>query len=529
MFWGIDGLFGGIHDMSPFISGVNQAIRDAIDKCLDNMADRLRTFFAQVYRLSGGVQLQDISWENTDILLLYGVSGSGKTRSIEGLLHEHWGYYLLPGNLSLNQQRDCDNLYDPLRGGYSRDSCLLWQLIENLGNVVPGMDIRKYSITEWSRRLILSRHLVFDKFLEVASKIHGADTPANWLRFQKSCSTIDPFETIFRLLLLDNSWETHLGLSNHMTRVDKVLREKTFIYCLDEAQCYLDTLVPIGNSKTRNLLKVFSDVISIDSRRRYQDQRYVVSGTSLKLKETISILESTQQFPKRGLRVWPGRLLTTCKTFTKFPLLTNGDQLAKLIEEDGLNRKNEEDGLNKKIKANPEVLNLIKEHGIRLRGRYLWSVRYVEHLKGHDNLDSTAISTAADSAMREAKESLKKRLSRLRRDNHDAILQELCWVVIQSDLLDRPTIFEKDEDHQMITEAFAVVETHGESLKGTLKEYLAMDAAKEWFREENKDMYNDMFKKYLRFSTNDAASFGKAAEWFLALVRIDTYGRYNIY
>ena len=521
-------MFYAIRGMSPFTSGVNQAIRDVIDNCLNDIADRLRTSLPQDYSLSEGVQLQDIPWESTgDVLLLYGVSGSGKTRSIERLLHEHWGYYLLPGNLSLNQQRDCDNLYDPLRGGYSRDSCLLWQLIENNGNVVPGMDISKYSITEWSRRLILSRHLVFDKFLEVASKIHGADTPANWLRFQKSCSTIDPFETIFRLLLLVNSWESYLGLSNSMTHANKVLDNKTFIYCLDEAQCYLDTLVPIGNSKTENLLQIFSDVILFDSRRRYQDQRYVVSGTSLELKKTISILESTQQLPKRGLANWPGRLFTTCKTFTKFPLLTNGDQLAKLIEEDGLNRKNEEDGLNEKIKANPEVLNLIKEHGIRLRGRYLWSVRYVEHLKGHDNLDSTAISTAADSAMREAKESLKKRLSRLRRDNYDAILQELCWVVIQSDLLDRPTIFEKDEDHQMITEAFAVVETHGQSLKGTLKEYLAMDAAREWFR--NKDMYNDMLKKYLRFSTNDAASFGKAAEWFLVLVRIDTYSRYNIY
>ena len=213
-------MFYAIRGMSPFISGVNQAIRNVIDDCLDDIGYRLRTFFAQDCRLSGGVQLEDISWENTDdVLLLYGVSGSGKTRSIEGLLHEHWGYYFLPGNLSLNQQRDCHNLYDPLRGGYSRDSCLLWQLIENVGNVVPGMDIRKYSITEWSHRLILSRHLVFDKFLEVASKIDGADTPANWLRFQKSCSTIDPFETIFRLLLLVNSRESHLGLSNHMTHV----------------------------------------------------------------------------------------------------------------------------------------------------------------------------------------------------------------------------------------------------------------------------------------------------------------------
>ena len=162
--------------------------------------------------------------------------------------------------------------------------------------------------------------------------------------------------------------------------------------------------------------------------------------------------------------------------------------------------------------------------GIRLQGRYLWSVRYLEHLNRHkDKLHSNAISTSAEFAIMEAKESLKNRLSRLRREKYDAILQELCWVLIQSDLLDRPTIFEKDEDHQMITEAFAVVETQGESLNGTLKEYHAMDAAREWFRNESKDMYFGKFKEYLGFSTNDAGSFGKAAEWFLALVSTELH------
>lgn len=511
--------FEFIREKSPFISGVNKAIHDVIHNCLNNVADTLREFLAEDYSLQrreSGVQLEDLSWENTDdVLLLYGVSGSGKTRSIERLLHKHWGYYLLPGNLSLNTQRDGDNLYEPLREKYSRDSCLLWQLIENMSNVVPGMDIHEISIREWSRRLILSRHLIFDKFLEVADDFPGSKTPANWLRFQKSCSTLDPFKTIFRLLLLVNSSTVKLGLS--MTHADKVLKNETFIYCLDEAQCYLDTLVPFGNFSTGNLLERVSMDILLVSRllEPDQDSRYVVSGTSLKLKKTISILESTDQFSYPSYELSP----TKCMTFTNFPLLTNGHQLAKLIEEDGLNQKI-------KAHSNPdEVLNLIKERGIRLRGRYLWSARYVEHLNGHDSLDSTAISTAADSAMREAKVSLKKRLSRLRREKYDAILQELCWVVIQSDLLDRPTIFEKDEDHQMITEAFAVVETQEGSQKGTLKEYLAMDAAREWFREKSKDIYYGKFKEYLRFSTNDAGSFGKATEWFLALVRIDTCNR----
>ena len=96
-------------------------------------------------------------------------------------------------------------------------------------------------------------------------------------------------------------------------------------------------------------------------------------------------------------------------------------------------------------------------------------------------------------------------------------------IVIQSDLLDRPTKFLKDRDHQMISEACTVVKTEGASLKGTLKEYLTMNAAKEGFRKEDKNMYHKTFKEYLRFSTNDAGSFGKATEWFLALISINTH------
>ena len=172
-------------------------------------------------------------------------------------------------------------------------------------------------------------------------------------------------------------------------------------------------------------------------------------------------------------------------------------------------------------------MHLIKKFGIPLRGRYLWSALYVNRLEAHlklkRRLNKSVISKAAIETIDEAKNALKKRLSRLQKENHDTILQELCWVVIQSDLLDRPTKVLRDRDHQMISEAFAVVETEGDSLQGTLKEYLAMDVAKEWFRKEKKDMYYKTFKEYLRFSTNDAASFGKAAEWFLALVRINTH------
>lgn len=150
----------------------------------------------------------------------------------------------------------------------------------------------------------------------------------------------------------------------------------------------------------------------------------------------------------------------------------------------------------------------------------------MDRLSNHSGgFNSNVISKAANETIKEAKNALKERLSRLWKENYHVILQELCWVVIQSDLLDGPTIFETDRDHQMISEAFAVVGTEKGSLVGTLKERLAMEAATEWFQDQDQQrhMYIDTIWKYLRFAKNDASSFGKATEWFLALVKIDIH------
>jgi hypothetical protein len=221
----------------------------------------------------------------------------------------------------------------------------------------------------------------------------------------------------------------------------------------------------------------------------------------------ISVIKSTQ---RPTLALGKHQLtFSDYKTITEFPLVTTGERLIDLIKERGLLHK-----------FTPH-LEIIKEHGIPLRGRYLWSARYVnrlENLAQQGKLDPSGISTAAYESGNEAKIGLRERLSRLRRENYREILEELCWVVVKSDLQDRPTIFETDKDHQMISEAFAVVKTEGNSIVGVLQEHLAMEAAAEWFREESWDMYRDKVTDYLRQSTNDASSFGKAAECFLALV-----------
>lgn len=555
------------NDRSPTMVGMSKAACDTIDEYLSKVEEKIAQFLETDDESPSGrseVQLKTIFDEYPDhVLLLYGVSGSGKTTAIKHLLRENWGFYLMPGNLNLSPQF---NLHR--REEYSKDSRFLWNLVENIDDILPGMGMNTHqtAIAEWSDRLILSRRLICDRFLRAAAKKPSVPTPAKWFQFQTSYSaTFDPFESLFKLLLLVSSRVEDLGFK--MPYLAELHRQQPFYWCLDEAQCYLDTRIPTnisGQYRVDNLLQqTLNDPLSW-SKFETGEMRFVVSGTSLKLQKTTSTIVKIQQHG-RGIS---GPTPTKCHTITDLPLLTSDEHFKNLIDKHGLlekinlwaSTKNKGD-LHRRVeswasRANQDnflqqinsrvslkdrqrefigiVLDTVMRCGVPLRGRYLWSARYVDSLMilfSPDSssksvvVDEDAVLKAAIETGEEGKNHLKKRLGQLQDGKHEEILKELCWVVIQSDLLDKPANFEKDRDHQMISEAFAVVETYGDSLKGTLKETLAMNAAKEWFREESWDMYYGKFNEYLRFSKNESSSFGKATEWFLALVGIDTHMR----
>ena len=81
-----DSLYDAIRRKSPAIVGVNKAIHDAVDSYLGRVEEDLEQFLDKDNEKLGGeseVQLEKISGENSDdVLLLYAISGSGKTRTI---------------------------------------------------------------------------------------------------------------------------------------------------------------------------------------------------------------------------------------------------------------------------------------------------------------------------------------------------------------------------------------------------------------------------------------------------------------
>ncbi|KAI9686367.1 MAG: hypothetical protein M1822_003712 [Bathelium mastoideum] len=449
-----------------------------------------------------------------DVLFLYASSGFGKTRVVERLLRQDWGYIFLPGNIHAAVP---SNLYDARRDGHSKDSSRLFTLIEEIGNCMPTSFIQQEMPWRWSQRLILSRHLVFDRFLKLAATEQEKRTPANWLSFQKSCSTFDAFDRLLALLLLI-FWDSDY-LDFETRELDQLFSMQSqspsssspkplFYFCIDEAQCYFDARLhhasASGGGYKNHLELILADGL-IDTMPSFQfmNTKVIVAGTSLNSKDILSaIRDSIVHKADKGLSYFPN---PTCLTKTDFPLLMNFKGLEDLIKERGMFEK-----------TGPH-LETILENGIPLRGRYLWSVLYVDRLAKCTALNREVISCIALQTINRVKGDLKVRLTGLDKKGRKDILEELCWVVIQSDLLDCPTIFKHDQDMQMISEAFAVVIKKGDVLVGEIGERLAMEAAIEWFQEQNWPLYEGKMEEFLRQQTGNASSFGKAAEWFLAL------------
>lgn len=216
-------------------------------------------------------------------------------------------------------------------------------------------------------------------------------------------------------------------------------------------------------------------------------QDIFIAGTSLRINEASSTIQAI---------VWwdtdtQGASRIGCKQHVDFPLLTTEEDFKRLLKQHD-------------VRVPKEYLTHVDECSVPLRGRYRWSVLYVDRLKllqkegwtpkairntAEESMKEAKdqIKNAAEEAMKKAKDQLKARLIQLvRKQNQARLLDQLCQVAIQSDLLDKQTIFEDDKDCEMISEAFAVVKPIGKDqnqYRLQLQEQLALEAVIEFFRD----------------------------------------------
>ena len=340
--------------------------------------------------------------------------------------------------------------------------------------------------------------------------------PELWLQFQKEK---DPFGTLFWLLMVQSPSfsEKDLGLKiSASTDVQsRDFHTASFLVCLDEAQMDLGAMVNlkywegVNGQRSLSFLQYFVSTSGrVFSYENHVD--FVVSGTPLQLKEIWAEL-------RRG--PWSPEF----HAHTNFPLLITDDNFEQLLLEKDFPLED----IN-----HPKIKTVVLENSRRFRGRYLWSVLYVDSLKRHikgwqckgrSNAKGVyqVIEEVAKTVMVRAKKDLKDHLTNIK---NRELVQHLCWIVICCEIFDRKKVIAEDGDNKLIEEGFATVckEPKDETVKGSLEENLAMEAALEWFRDENPELVERTMKRLLTYYAVDDSNFGKASEWFLAWVGLDS-------
>lgn len=557
---------------------------------------------------------QDDSKKNFRIFV--GPSGCGKTRCIRSLLEHQWGFYLLPGTLQGSTERSmqpedrvveirgeeiyrnkasqsqwrpnvannglADRLqYKPRRSGGSRDTqtwfddvLLAYQFGHDFWKVADSlMDL-----------LLRIRLIILGQFCKSDRTSHR---PADWFKLQTNCD--DPCRDIF----------------NHVYRVCRFSQfppagfdtehvpNCKLLFCLDEAQCDLEGHIPLERMTFKNKgsqalqdIQPLQRIICAVARAKTNiagesNWKMALSGTALHLGETLQVIAMqapeiratvdhyyrlTQKFgycrfhPTEQLKVTPPDLVPSI--IRTFDLVEDDDDFKRLLRDRRLN-------------IPQSVHDIIVWHSRALRGRYVWSVCYLDGIEellkrkgfGDDRSSNQAVLEVSRTVYVMAKRGLRKRLEDMEMrpfitamDGYDNLLRkpktafedqryhgplaeqratasafqqqrllreelldELCWLAIRSDLLGETTIFKSSTSVDLVAHGFAFLDERdsaGSSVK--LKERLAVDAAIEYFQNQKlsggQSKYDRALAHFLYLEQNNSSALGKIAELFFAWV-----------
>ncbi|MCJ1430206.1 hypothetical protein MMC29_008123 [Sticta canariensis] len=499
-----------------------------LDTCLQNNTDYIRSFLNKICncqvesydsqatnKVELATEIDKITAKSPDKsnIILFAVSGSGKTRSIERLLSHQFGFYFQGCYVPLQTE----GFHSAQRTPGSKDTFTLGRIIQYAQEVVrqAGAVRGPNWIRTWLFKPIDLRHFMLAVFLDIASELAITPEllPRLWYSLQVN-NEYDIFDEVFQLLcLLDVS----LRYSPKMLKPDYKTGNIKFHYCLDEAQGDIDTLIQTFDH-TVSLLTAWSETLSDATffwgrRSLLKGQRtklgtkihpQIFSGTSLRTTDAIKAITfepyRTYSFNSKEYYV-----------FSSFPVIRDDEQFKIAMSKHGLQKL-----VQSGIKDRKVLLEPIVQHARPLYGRPAWSVWYLKKVENRLQDDSAEDST--EEKIRNASNETGKT---------NSILEDLCRVVVWSDLTDRPTHFWDDTGPKMIEQAFAVMRkipggkisngiTSDETSQYMLAERLALDAAREYLLTVGSDLVKKYLGKYLQEHANTSGGIGKPAEYFLA-------------
>ena len=170
-------------------------------------------------------------------------------------------------------------------------------------------------------------------------------------------------------------------------------------------------------------------------------------------------------------------------------------------------------------------------HGISLRGRHLWSSRYMQlnlvddirqYMGSGLSESNFTPESHSETVQTEAIEDLRNNLDRIRKEKPQ-FYQNICWLAIRADLLNRPTAFAENGAAELVTLGFAMAKsnwTHEHDGAITIEEPLAIKAVLEHLSADNegqKELQRQM-NHWLFMSQDNPTMLGEVSEYYLACV-----------
>ena len=549
---------------SPFQQGLRLVFDQLVSYTVEKEAE------AAVEMMMGSSvqpEVSDIPLESTDeeiregptkpftCCYLLAPAGSGKTHHLMDVLSINFGFYLSSGAINDVRLKSGEALYSARTMGASIDTQQLFRTTRSPWLRSKGV----WTASEWLRGrcelLVASRLDLFYHVVELYKKRMVKLTPQNWLQYQLSCRhERDSFAMIFVFSMIRGVYGRALG----PTIGDTNLHNTKFLWCFDEVQDDLAEMADNFMKDSTNVLENFIDAV-----RCRDSNTAVLSGTALNVDKVKAVVDKSDNFwkePSVNRLVPCFALITEDSIFTKVFQSRTAELLGILYDS-----SSREDFLGKTysgnkvfIPANEQAFNdsylfrmfrdycdkfhggeppppkditeKLQEYTVKIvrnslsfRGRYRWSVYYIEKLLEQYLLDGAMTEQAIDDVAVEAKRILKapikRRLHNLaRRPKQTQILKDVYNMAFDADLLGRSRILSSEGSAELIEQALGYVETSEgegiEAVKVSLVERLVVDSVMEYLEETQQ--LQPLVIDYLYATQFHEGALGDAAEVGLA-------------
>ena len=459
---------------------------------------------------------------------LFAPSGAGKTTSVFERLTCQYGYYMVSCALPKHSNTPAidsgyasgknakQRILDPkvLRGvsADTRELFTMFNYVLKLGlkDEKLGQFDLYLTCRAWWCRILETRHIVYDCFRET---LEDRANPGLWLSFQLNCDEWDPFLQIFRVVSLFSNYTfpvegskdiDPIGFGQHLSSNYKQVQWA----CVDEAQ--EDLQIELGEISyfSLNLLRAALETLSsLKVGRKFFHvlsdggyfQQVVFSGTSLNVSKLLPVVEeilNEEEFHNCSRKELRTRLLEMKNPWvpindshvmkdqvnvdTSFPLVMSKAAMEEVLETYGLDAR------------------CAVDHGRSLWGRVKWTAMYaervIEELKKDKKTDFSELSQP--DYQREVEKLVSEKHQTLNFDNlaeqtYETVVEELCLrlgmiqkrpgggklldalleAAISADILNRPHVFHKESEMQLVEDGFAILESRLDQLEVRLNNF----------------------------------------------------------